>query len=160
MDVNTTHLEESTQSRAGLPKNGVENRILVKNACSDVYRVDDVTTAYTQCRTGNRSKSGGKHKCKLCRLHNRVFLNHPVMCVSSFWICSGDISVSRGEGSFSLSGPLGDRWGVFEMGDVTAGLISLPALLDCKSQLVSSSSSVESSSTSPLATQWTRSDAP
>ena len=46
------------------------------------------------------------------------------------------------------------------MCDITAGLISLPALLDCKSRLVSSSSSVGSSTTSPLATQGTRSDAP
>ena len=34
--------------------------------------------------------------------------------------------MTRGEGTFSLSDALGDRWSIFERRDVTAGLISLP----------------------------------
>ena len=39
------------------------------------------------------------------------------------------ISVSRGEGEFSPSGALGHRWSMFEVGDVTTGLSSLPGSL-------------------------------
>ena len=66
-------------------------------------------------------------KWLLCRLHNKGFFNHPLMCASSVCIFSSDVSVSRDEGNFSLSGPLDGHWSIFELCDVTTGLVSRPA---------------------------------